>query len=117
LTAGKRNNGPGKLANVPLILSSLPKLYALIKRVPPLLEMHEVVRAVSEICCRCSSKAEVESELRKMTQAFLERACSPKGPPPQTPPLSRDFDLDKPPSGRSVPQVCLQIPVRLWIPG
>jgi hypothetical protein len=44
---GKRNNGPEKLANVPLILSLLPKLYALIKRVPPLLEMHKVVRAVS----------------------------------------------------------------------
>jgi hypothetical protein len=54
--------------------------------------------------CRCINKAEVESELRKMTQAYLERARSPKGPPPQTPPLSRDFELDQPPSGRSVPQ-------------
>jgi hypothetical protein len=101
---GKKNNGPGKLAHVPLILSSLPELYALIKRVPPLLEMHEVVRAVSEICCRCSNKAEVESELRKMTQAFLERARSPPPPPPQTPPVLLHFELDQPPSGRSVPQ-------------
>jgi hypothetical protein len=46
---GKENNGPSKLANVPLIFSSLLELYRLHKRVPPLLKIHEVIRAVSEI--------------------------------------------------------------------
>jgi hypothetical protein len=80
-----KKNGPGKLAIVPHVFSSFIKLYGLYKRAPSLLKKEKVIRAVTDICLRCSKDVDMRIGLQKMTQMFLQRARSPEPSPPQTP--------------------------------